>query len=132
LKIAAGSDEKTVLTDFVIEELKRRGHNVALSGPLKGDAMGWPDVGESVGLEVGKGGADQGIIFCWTGTGVTIAANKVRGVRVAWTETFYVNLARIDDNSTRVVMGRIGLSQPFDWESHGSTLTHSSTDSKQL
>ena len=83
LKIALGSDEKTVLTDFVIEELKRRGHNVTLFGPLKGEAMGWPDVGERVGLEVGKGRADQGVLFCWTGTGVTIAANKIRGVRAA-------------------------------------------------
>jgi len=83
LKIALGSDEKTVLTDFVIEELKRRGHTATLFGPVKGEAMGWPDVGERVGLEVGKGRADQGILFCWTGTGVTIAANKVRGVRAA-------------------------------------------------
>src|SRR5438128_10900288 len=83
LKLAVGSDEKTVLTDFVIEELKRRGHAVTLSGPLRGEAMGWPDVGEKVGLEVGKGRADQGVLFCWTGTGVTIAANKVRGVRAA-------------------------------------------------
>ena len=83
MKIALGSDEKTVLTDFVIEELKRRGHNVTLFGPLKGEAMGWPDVGEKVGLDVSSGRADQGILFCWTGTGVTIAANKVRGVRAA-------------------------------------------------
>ncbi len=34
---------------------------------------------------------------------------------LTWTETFYLNLARIDDNATRVVMGRIGLSQPLDW-----------------
>ena len=83
MKIALGSDEKTVLTDFVIEELKRRGHNVTLFGPLKGEAMGWPDVGEKVGLDVSSMRADQGILFCWTGTGVTIAANKVRGVRAA-------------------------------------------------
>ena len=83
MKIAVGSDEKTVLTDFVIEELKRRSHNVTLFGPLKGEAMGWPDVGERVGLEVSKGRADQGVLLCWTGTGVTIAANKVRGVRAA-------------------------------------------------
>ena len=82
LKIAIGSDEKTVLTDFV-EELKRRGHTLTLFGPLKGEAMGWPDVGEKVGLELGKGRAEQGVVFCWTGTGVTIAANKVRGVRAA-------------------------------------------------
>jgi ribose 5-phosphate isomerase B len=83
LKIAVGSDEKTFLPDFVIEELKKRGHTVALFGPLKGEAIGWPDVGEKVGLAVGKGRVDQGILFCWTGTGVTIAANKVRGVRAA-------------------------------------------------
>ena len=83
MKISVGSDEKTVLTDFVVEELKRRGHTITLSGPLKGEAMGWPDVGEKVGLELGKGRAEQGVVFCWTGTGVTIAANKVRGVRAA-------------------------------------------------
>lgn len=56
---------------------------MTLFGPLKGEAMGWPDVGEKVGLDVTNGRADQGIVFCWTGTGVTIAANKVRGPRAA-------------------------------------------------
>jgi len=83
LKISVGSDEKTVLTDFVVEELKRRGHTITMSGPLKGEAMGWPDVGEKIGLEVSSARADQGIVFCWTGTGVTIAANKVPRVRTA-------------------------------------------------
>jgi ribose 5-phosphate isomerase B len=83
LKIAVGSDEKTVLTDYVVEELKKRGHTVTLFGPLKGEAMGWPDVGEKVGLDVSSERADQGVLFCWTGTGVTIAANKVREVRAA-------------------------------------------------
>src|SRR6266704_2432406 len=83
LKLAVGSDEKTVLTDFVVEELKRRGHEVTLSGPLEGEAMGWPDVGEKIGVEVSTRRADQGVLFCWTGTGVTIAANKVPGVRAA-------------------------------------------------
>ena len=83
MKLAVGSDEKTALTDFVVEELKRRGHDIVLFGPLKGETMGWPDVGEKIGLEVSSGRADQGIVFCWTGTGVTIAANKVPGVRGA-------------------------------------------------
>jgi ribose 5-phosphate isomerase B len=83
LKLVVGSDEKTVLTDFVVEELKKRSHHVTLIGSLKGEVMGWPDVGEKVGLEVSHGRADQGILFCWTGTGVTIAANKVLGVRAA-------------------------------------------------
>ncbi len=83
MKLAIGSDEKTILTDFVVEDLKKRGHTVALSGPLKGEDMGWPDVGEKVGLEVSSGRVDQGILFCWTGTGVTIAANKIPGIRAA-------------------------------------------------
>lgn len=83
MKLALGSDERTILTDFVLEELRRRGHSVSVIGPLKGEPMGWPDVGEKVGLEVNTGRAEQGIVFCWTGTGVTIAANKVPGVRAA-------------------------------------------------
>jgi len=83
LKLAVGSDEKTALTDFVVQELANRGHLLDLFGPLKGEAMGWPDIGERVALEVSRGKADQGVLFCWTGTGVSIAANKVPGVRAA-------------------------------------------------
>ncbi len=83
MKLAVGSDERTALTDLVMEELKKRGHQVEALGSLKGEPMGWPDVGERVALEVSSGRADQGILFCWTGTGVTIAANKVPGVRAA-------------------------------------------------
>ena len=83
LKVAIGSDEKTVLTDFVVEELKKRGHELTLFGPLRGEAMGWPDVGEKVALEVSRKKSDQAVVFCWTGTGVTIAANKVPGIRAA-------------------------------------------------
>ncbi len=83
MKLAVGSDEKTALTDLVVGELKKRGHQVELFGPLEGEPMGWPDVGEKVALEVSQGRADQGILFCWTGTGVTIAANKIPGVRAA-------------------------------------------------
>lgn len=83
MKLAVGSDEKTLLTDFVVEELKKRGHEVLVLGPLKGEAMGWPDVAEKVALEVSAKRVDQGVLFCWTGTGVTIAANKVPEVRAA-------------------------------------------------
>ncbi len=83
MKLAVGSDEKTFLTDFVVEELRKSGHEVHLFGPLKGEAMGWPDVAEKVALEVSTKRVDQGVLFCWTGTGVTIAANKVPEVRAA-------------------------------------------------
>ncbi len=43
----------------------------------------WPEVGRAVGEAVASGSADRGVVCCWTGTGVTIAANKVAGVRAA-------------------------------------------------
>jgi ribose 5-phosphate isomerase B len=49
----------------------------------KGVTEPWPDVARAVGAEVSSGNADSGVLFCWTGTGVSIAANKVRGVRAA-------------------------------------------------
>ena len=83
MKIALGSDERTHVTDFVAEELKRRGHEVELVGPPAGEALEWADVAERVGRSVADGPAAQGLLFCWTGTGVSMAANKVPGVRAA-------------------------------------------------
>lgn len=83
MKIAVGSDERTHLTDFVIEELRKKGIEVELHGPLKGEKLEWTDVAREVSERVSEGACDQGILFCWTGTGVSIAANKVPGVRAA-------------------------------------------------
>ena len=83
MRIAVGSDERTALTDAVVEELRRRGHEVELAGPLSGEALQWAEVAERVGRDVAAGRSDQGVLFCWTGTGVSIAANKVPGVRAA-------------------------------------------------
>jgi ribose 5-phosphate isomerase B len=84
VKIAVGGDERNAVTDAVLEELRRRGHElVSVLGPVGGRAEQWADVGLGVGATVAGGGADQGIVFCWTGTGVSMAANKVRGVRAA-------------------------------------------------
>ena len=83
MKIAVGSDERTHLTDFVIEELRGRGVEVELHGPLKGEGLQWTDVAEKVSERVREGACEQGILFCWTGTGVSIAANKIPGIRAA-------------------------------------------------
>ncbi|MEQ9617984.1 MAG: RpiB/LacA/LacB family sugar-phosphate isomerase [Deltaproteobacteria bacterium] len=83
MKIAVGSDERTHLTDFVIEELRERGVEVELHGPLKGEGLQWTDVAEEVSERVKEGACEQGILFCWTGTGVSMAANKVPGIRAA-------------------------------------------------
>jgi ribose 5-phosphate isomerase B len=83
MKIVLGSDEKTALTDAVEADLERRGHEVVLVGPPGGEAIEWAEVGQRVGEAVTKGDADTGVLFCWTGTGASIAANKVPGVRAA-------------------------------------------------
>ena len=84
MKTAVGSDERTHLTDWLVEELERRGMQVELHGALKsGDDARWPEVARNVAEKVANGSCQQGILFCWTGTGVSMAANKVPGVRAA-------------------------------------------------
>lgn len=89
MRIAIGSDERTHLTDALVEDLRRRGHEVLPFGPLaaEGDAgaaeSDWPLVSADVAREVAEGRAEQGIVCCWTGTGVSIAANKIAGIRAA-------------------------------------------------
>lgn len=83
MHIVIGSDERNHLTDFVVEELRRRGFSVELFGPLKGEPLPWADVAEQVAQRVASGQAQEGVLFCWTGTGVSMAANKVPGIRAA-------------------------------------------------
>ncbi|MGI9559033.1 MAG: RpiB/LacA/LacB family sugar-phosphate isomerase [Thermodesulfobacteriota bacterium] len=83
MNIAVGSDQKTHLTDFVLRYLEKRGASLKLFGHLAGEKTEWTDVAEAVAREVSGENCEQGIVFCWTGTGVSIAANKVPGVRAA-------------------------------------------------
>ena len=85
MKIALGSDEKNVLTDALLDELRARGHELLLFGPLAAEdtEVDWTLTSSKVAQAVAGGAADQGIVCCWTGTGASIAANKVRGVRAA-------------------------------------------------
>jgi len=86
MKIAVGSDEKSYLTDIVVKELRERGHDVTLYGPLAGAEAAWPIVARDVAEAVAGGETREGILFFWTGTGVSIAANKVPGVRAVLCE----------------------------------------------
>jgi ribose 5-phosphate isomerase B len=81
--MAVGSDERTHVTDVVVDHLRKVGIDVELHGPLAGTPLDWVDVGREVGERVASGAVQQGVLFCWTGTGVSIAANKVPGVRAA-------------------------------------------------
>jgi len=83
MKLAVGSDERTHVTDVIVTELSTRGHTVELCGPLRDEKASWVQVAREVAERVARGEADEGILFCWTGTGVSIAANKVPGIRTA-------------------------------------------------
>jgi ribose 5-phosphate isomerase B len=83
MRVVLGSDEKTELTEAVAAALREQGHELTLVGPPAGEALEWADVGRRVGEAVAQRHADTGVLFCWTGTGASIAANKVRGVRAA-------------------------------------------------
>src|SRR5262245_44976819 len=78
MRIIVGADDEGAVADAVVEELRARGHDVTVL-----DRAQWPDVAQAVGEAVAAGGADQGVLFCWTGTGTSMAANKIPGVRAA-------------------------------------------------
>ena len=83
MKIAIGSDQRTHLTDVVVSKINAMGYETELFGPLSNHKMNWTDVARQVGESVIAGTTDEGILFCWTGMGVSMAANKVPGVRAA-------------------------------------------------
>jgi ribose 5-phosphate isomerase B len=79
MRIAFGTDEHMPLTEAIIAALQELGHDVVVDV----EDEPWPDVGRRVGEAVVNGQADRGVVCCWTGTGVSIAANKVDGIRAA-------------------------------------------------
>ena len=84
MKIAVGTDMKMHVAETVVQELKNRGHNVTTFGALvTGEEEPWPKVATEVAEQVANGTFDQAVLFCWTGTGICLAANKVKGIRAA-------------------------------------------------
>ena len=84
MRISVASDERTGVADDVVEQLRRRGHEAILHGALAdGERPDWAWASEAAARDVADGRAEQAIVCCWTGTGASIAANKVDGVRAA-------------------------------------------------
>ena len=84
MRIAVAADERTGVADAVVARLRERGHEVTAHGALAdGQRPDWAWASEAAAREVADGRAEQAVVCCWTGTGASIAANKVPGVRAA-------------------------------------------------
>jgi ribose 5-phosphate isomerase B len=84
MRIAVAADDRTGVADAVVEELRRRGHEPVTHGALSdAERDDWAWASEAAARDVAEGRAEQAVVCCWTGTGASIAANKVRGVRAA-------------------------------------------------
>ena len=84
MKIAVAADERVGVAEAVLEELRKRGHEPIPHGALAdGERDDWAWASEAAARDVAEGRADQAVVCCWTGTGASIAANKVAGVRAA-------------------------------------------------
>jgi ribose 5-phosphate isomerase B len=107
MRIAVSSDERTGVADALVAELRLRGHEPVVHGALAdGERAGWAWASEAAARDVAEGRADQAVVCCWTGTGASIAANKVPGIRaaLAWNiET--AKLARQHNNAQIVAIG---------------------------
>ncbi len=84
MRVSVAADERTGVADAVVEELRDRGYEPLLHGALNADERDdWAWASEATARDVSDGRAEQGVVCCWTGTGASIAANKVEGVRAA-------------------------------------------------
>ncbi|KPI15422.1 Ribose/galactose isomerase [Actinobacteria bacterium OV450] len=84
MRISVSSDMDEPVARALLGQLRARGHDVVTYGALRpGDDPQWAACSEAAAREVAAGNADQAVVCCWTGTGASIAANKVPGVRAA-------------------------------------------------
>jgi ribose 5-phosphate isomerase B len=84
MRIAVAADERTGVADAVVAGLRARGHETVLHGALaEGERDDWAWASEAAARDVADGRAEQAVVACWTGTGASIAANKVPGIRAA-------------------------------------------------
>jgi ribose 5-phosphate isomerase B len=84
MRIAVAADELTGVAEDLVEQIRERGHEPILHGVYsEAERDDWAWASEAAAREVAEGRAEQAIVACWTGTGASIAANKVRGIRAA-------------------------------------------------
>lgn len=107
MKIAIGNDHAATELKFQMKEyLESQGHEVINFGTDTNDSCNYPEFGEAVGKAVVSGEAEAGVLICGTGVGISIAANKVNGVRaVVCSEPVTAKLSKAHNNSNIVAFG---------------------------
>ncbi len=107
MKIAIGNDHAAVeLKNEIMEYVKSLGHEVTNFGTDTHDSCNYPEYGEKVGRAVAAGEYDCGILICGTGVGISIAANKVNGVRAAvCSDTATARLVKQHNNANIIAFG---------------------------
>ena len=106
MKIAVGSDSCCNLTNVITMYLAEKQHELLYCGTLSGKEMDYIDGAREVAEAVYSGKCEQGLLFCNTGTGVTMIANKVPGVRAALcVDSYSAKIARLANNANVVVLG---------------------------
>jgi len=118
MKVAIGCDHAAVeLREAVIKQLKDMGHEVQDFGTHNHESVDYPDFGEKVSLTVQSGAAELGVLICGTGIGMSMVANKFKGIRAALcSESFSARMSRQHNNANILVMGArtIGVSLAED------------------
>ena len=107
MKIAIASDHSGVeLKLEIIEYLKELGHEVSDFGTNSKESVDYPIYGKKVADEVAKGKYDGGVLICGTGIGISLAANKVKGIRAAvCSEPYSAKLSKMHNNSNIIAFG---------------------------
>ncbi len=113
MKLVVASDERTKLTDFVLDYLKSQGHQLVFLGAL-GESFSdkWVEVGRKAAFLVAEGKVERGILFCWSGTGICMAANRIKGARAAlcWTPEI-ARLSRKWDNANILCLALVDIKE---------------------
>jgi ribose 5-phosphate isomerase B len=134
MRIAIGADHAGfVLKEYLRQGLERKGYEVLDAGTHSADSCDYPDFAALVARDVAEGRADRGILVCSTGVGMSIAANKVAGIRAALgTTPDEVRLSRAHNDANVLTLGarylerapaeeliETFLSTPFEGGRHG-------------
>lgn len=118
MKLAVVSDEIYPVHNDVLEWLNAQGHEPILFGALKsGQEESWVKAAQEAAVAVQTGQCQEGIFFCWTGTGISMTANKIPGIRAALcTDAETARGARIWNHANVLCLSNRLLSQDVSKE----------------